>query len=100
MPDPPGIDIQIGSAGRTDWRDPGLPAWTFQGALNTQTLAPGAPLRVRSTVRVESPALQGVSGLQVSANLRLERLSDTDGLEILRRNTFASTFTHAYRAAN
>ena len=90
--DPPGAGIRIGSAGRTDWREHGLPAWTFQGSLNTQTLAPGSLLRVHGTVRVDSLALQGVNALQVNAALRLERLSDTDGSEILRRNTFASTF--------
>ena len=91
--DPPGSGIRIGSAGRTYWEQPGLPAWTFQGSLNTQTLAPGDPLRVRGTVQVDSPALQGVDTLQVGTTLRLERLSDTDGSSILRHNTFASTFT-------
>ena len=90
--DPPGAGIRIGSAGRTDWREHGLPAWTFQGSLNTQALAPGDPLQARGTVRVESSDLQGVNELQVGADLRLERLSDTDGSNILRRNTFASTF--------
>ena len=90
--DPPGAGIRIGSAGRTAWQEHGLPAWTFHGSLTTQTLAPGDPLRVRGTVRVASPALQGANGLQVNARLRLERLSDTDGSSILRRSTFASTF--------
>ena len=82
----------IGSAGRTYWGEHGLPAWTFQGSLNAQTLAPGDPLRVRGTVQVDSSVLQGVGALQVDTTLRLERLSDTDGSGILRRNTFASTF--------
>ena len=88
--DPPGAGIRIGGAGRTDWDR--LPAWTFHGFINTQTLAPGDPLRVRGTVRVDSSALQGIDGLQVRTSLRLERLSDTDGPSILRSNTFASTF--------
>ena len=92
VPDPPGSGIRISSAGRTYWGEHGLPAWTFQGSLNTQTLAPGDPLRVRGTVRVDSPSLQGVGDLQVHVALRLERLSDTDGSSILRRSTFASTF--------
>ena len=91
VPDPPGAGIQVGGAGRKDAES--LPAWTFQGSINTQTLAPGDPLRVRGTVRVDSPVLQGVNALQVHTGLRLERLSDTDGSEILRRGTFASTFT-------
>ena len=91
VPDPPGAGVQIGGAGRKDSES--LPAWTFHGSINTQTLAPGGPLRVQGTVRVDSPALQGVNALQVNAGLRLERLSDTDGSESLRRNTFASTFT-------
>ena len=92
VPDPPGTGIQIGSAGRTDWREHGLPAWTFHGSINAQTLSPDDPLRVHGTVRVDSATLQGVSGLQVGTVLRLERLSGTDGSDILRRNTFASTF--------
>ena len=92
VPDPPGASIRIGSAGRTDGREHGLPAWTFQGSLHTQTLAPGDPLRVNGTVRVDSPALQGVGDLQVGTTLKLERLSDTDGSEILRSSTLTSTF--------
>ena len=88
--DPPGVGIRIGGAGRTYWDR--LPAWTFHGFINTQTLAPGDPLRVRGTVRVDSPALQGIDGLQVDTRLRLERLSDTGGPSILRSDTFASTF--------
>ena len=88
--DPPGAGIRIGGAGRTYWDR--LPAWTFHGFINTQTLAPGDPLRVRGTVRVDSPALPGIDGLEVRTSLRLERLSDTGGPSILRSNTFASTF--------
>ena len=87
--DPPDA---ISSAGRTYWDEHGLPAWTFHGSLNTQTLAPGDPLRARGTVQVSSSVLQRIDALQVDTTLRLERLSDTDGSSILRRNTFASTF--------
>ena len=90
---PPGGGIPIGAAGWTIQDEPGLPVWMFQGTLNTHTFAPGNPLRVQGTVRVDSPALQGVDGLQVWTALRLERLSGADGSSILRRNTFASTFT-------
>ena len=88
--DPPGAGLSIGGAGRIHGES--LPAWTFDGSLNTQTLAPGDPLRVRGTFRVESPALRGVEGLQINESLRLQRLSDIDGSGILRSNTFASTF--------
>ncbi len=88
--DPSGAGIPSGGAGRIYWDR--LPAWTFQGSINTQTLAPGDPLQVRGRVQIDSPALQGVSALQVVTRLELERLSDTDGSSILRRNTFASTF--------
>ena len=88
--DPPGAALSIGSAGRI--HSESLPIWTFHGSLNTQTLAPGDPLRARGTVQVDSSALQGVDGLQVGAGLRLERLSDTAGSGILRSSTFASTF--------
>ena len=82
--DPPGTGIQIGSAGRTDWRDPGLPAWTFQGTLNTQTLAPGDPLRIRGTIRVDSPALQGL------AIFRWERPSGLSGSPTPRGRVFSA----------
>ena len=88
---PPGADTLISSTGRTYWDEHGLPAWTFHGSLNTQTLAPGDPLRARGTVQVSSSVLQRIDALQVDTTLRLERLSDTDGSSILRRNTFAST---------
>ena len=86
--DPPGADI--GGAGRIFPEM--LPAWTFHGSLTTHLLAPDDPLRVRGTVQVDSPALQGVDGLQVNVGLRLERLSDAAGSGILRSSTFASTF--------
>ena len=89
--DPPDTGVPIGSAGRSHVGS--LPTWTFHGSINTQTLAPGDPLRVHGIVRVDSPALQGVNALQINAGLWLiERLSDTDGSSILRTNTFASTF--------
>ena len=88
--DPPGAGVPVGDAGRPHWD--ALPAWTFHGSLTTHTFAPGDPLRVRGTVRVDSPALQGANALQITAGLRLERLSATDGSNILRHNTFASTF--------
>ena len=86
--DPPGAGIPIGGAGRTNWRPRQLPAWTFHGFIATQTLAPGDPLQVHGTVRVDSPALQGVDALQVEAHLGLER---TDGSSLLHE-TSASTF--------
>ena len=92
VPDPPGTGIPIGGAGRIKYD--ALPAWTFHGSLNTQTLAPGDSLRVRGTVRVESPAVQGVDALRLLASLQLERLSNTDGSGLLRhrRNSAASIF--------
>ena len=88
--DPPGAGVPVGDVGRPHWD--ALPAWTFHGSLTTHTFAPGDFLRVRGTVRVDSPALQGVNALQVSIGLRLKRLSDTNGSSLLRRNIFASTF--------
>ena len=86
--DPPSMDIPVGGAGRPF----GEPAWIFSGSINTQALAPGDPLRVHGTVRMDSLALQGIDNLQVETNLLIERLSDTDGSSILPRSTFASTF--------
>ena len=76
--DPPGAGIPIGGAGRRDHES--LPAWTFYGSINTHILAPGDPLRVRGTVRIDSPALQGVDTPEVSIDLGLER---TDGASLL-----------------
>ena len=73
--DPPGTGISIGGAGRRDHES--LPAWTFSGSITTHTLAPGDSLRVRGTVRVESPALQGVDALQVEIGLGLERTDES-----------------------
>ena len=90
MADPPGADIPIGSAGRTDYNL--LPAWTFHGSLATHTFASGDLLRVHGTVRVDSPALQGVDALQAQTSLRLDRLSAIEGSSIFRRSIFVSTF--------
>ena len=84
--DPPGAGIPIGGAGRIAWNE--LPVWTFRGSLNTQTLAPGDPLRVHGTVRVDSPALQGADALWVNASLGLER---TDGPSLLHGLSVAGT---------
>ena len=70
--DPSGAGIPIGGAGLTH-RELPFPAWTFHGSIPTTALAPGDPLRVRGTVRVDSPVLAGVDDLQVNTVLRLER---------------------------
>ena len=70
--DPSGAGIPISGAGRTSG-DLSSPAWTFRGFIPTNTLAPGDPLRVRGTVRVDSPVLQGSGALQVNTTLGLER---------------------------
>ena len=85
--DPPGAGIPIGGAGRTEYDS--FPVWTFHGSIPTNTFAPGDPLRVQGTVRVDSPALQGVDALQVNATLILERLSDPQGSSLLRLETLA-----------
>ena len=72
---PPGTGISIGGAGRRDHES--LPAWTFSGSITAHTLAPGDSLRVRGTIRVESPALQGVDALQVEIGLGLERTDES-----------------------
>ena len=68
--DPPGVGIPVGGAGRRGYSS--LPAWTFHGAINTRTFAPGDSLQVHGTVRVDSSALQGVDALQVEIQLGLE----------------------------
>ena len=83
--DPPGMGIPIGGAGRTAYDS--FPTWTFHGSIPANTPAPGDPLRVQGTVRVDSPVLQGVNGLQVHATLILERLSDPQGSSLLRLDT-------------
>ena len=86
--DPTAPGIPIGGAGRTRWGRRELPAWTFGGSINAHTLASGDPLRVHGTVRVDSPALQGVDALRVGAHLGLER---TDRSSLLHASS-ASTF--------
>lgn len=83
--DPPGAGIPIGGAGRT--KHDSFPAWTFYGSIPTNIFVPGDPLRVRGTVRVDSPVLQGVDALQVGVHLILERLSDPEGSSLLRLDT-------------
>ena len=84
--DPPGAGIPIGGAGKVEWNRP--PAWTFHGSINTHTLAPGDPLRVHGTVRLDSPVLQGVGSLQVNTTLGIER---ADGLSLSHENSGAAT---------
>ena len=84
---PPGAGIPIGGAGKVEGD---RPAWTFRGSINTHTLAPGDSLRVRGTVRVDSPALQGTDMLQVNTSLGLE---PAEGLSLLHVDAgSASTF--------
>ena len=86
--DPSGVGIPIGGAGRQDFLS--LPAWTFHGAINTHTFAPGDSLRVQGTVQMDSPALQGIDTSQVGINLGLER---TDGASLIHgRSAPATTF--------
>ena len=84
---PSGSGIPIDGAGRTHGELP-FPTWTFHGSVNTLTLASGDSLQVRGTVRVDSPALQGIDDLQVNTTLGLER---TDGSSLLHHSS-ASTF--------
>ena len=86
--DLPGTNISISGAGRVEWDR--LPTWTFHGSLNTQTLAPGNPLRIRGTLRVDSPVLQGADTLQVNTELRLRPLSDPEGKSLLQAKSPAS----------
>ena len=86
--DSPGSGIPISGAGKIDWD--GFPAWTFHGSITTHTLASGDPLRVRGTVRVDSPALQGAGALQVDTSLTLRPLSDPDGTSLLQAKSLAS----------
>ena len=86
--DLPGDAIPISGAGKINWDR--FPAWTFHGSVPAHTLTPGDPLRVRGTVRVESPALQGAGALRVSTALRLRPLSDPDGPSLLQTKSLAS----------
>ncbi len=87
--DPSGTGIPIGGAGQTSLQL-SFPVWTFHGFIATNTLAPGDPLRVRGTVRVDSPVLQGVGTLQVNTTFGLER---ADGPSLLHNSSSSmSTF--------
>ena len=84
--DPPGTGIPISGAGKVEFER--LPAWTFHGSINTDTFTPGDTLRVRGTVRVDSPALQSADALQVETQLVLER---ADGPSLLHGTSGAAT---------
>ncbi len=89
--DPPGAGLPVGGAGRIDGRlELGVPVWTFHGSLNTHTLAPGDTLRVRGSVRMDSPVLQRVGARQVHTDLRLER---ADGPSLLHSPTSSAAST-------
>ena len=85
--DPSGAGIPIGGAGQTRL-ELSFPAWTFHGFIPTNTLAPGDPLRVHGTVRVDSPVLQGVDDLQVNTTLGLER---ADGPSLLHSSSSSAS---------
>ena len=86
--DLPGAGIPISGAGKIDWER--FPAWTFHGSIPAHTYTPGDSLRVQGTVRVESPALQGVGALQGNTRLRLRPLSDPEGASLLQTKSLAS----------
>ena len=86
--DSPSSGISISGAGKIDWER--FPAWTFHGSIPTLTYTPGDSLRIQGTVRVESPALQGVGALQVHTILRLRPLSDPEGVSLLQTKSLAS----------
>ena len=86
--DPSGAGIPIGGAGWTHWELP-FPAWTFHGSIPTNTLAPGDPLRVQGTVRVDSPVLQG-SRRSPGADTTLE-LERADGPSLLHGSSSAAS---------
>ena len=84
----PGAGIPISGAGRVDGEN--FPTWTFHGSLNTHTLAPGDPLRIQGAIRVDSPALQGVSTLQGETGLELRPLSDPEGASLLQARSLTT----------
>ena len=86
--DPSGAGIPIGGAGQTSG-ELSFPAWTFHGSIPTNTFAPGDSVRVRGTVQVDSPVLQGVDALQVNTTFGLE---PADGPSLLH-NSSSSTST-------
>ncbi|MEE9182370.1 MAG: hypothetical protein V3U33_07395, partial [candidate division NC10 bacterium] len=95
VPPATGDGVPFGGAGVVYFTippDSPLPAWTFQGTINSQALQPGGTLRVQGTLVIVSPALLGAGQMQVTARLSLERLSGPDGVGSLAHNTFASVF--------
>ena len=86
--DSPGSGLPISGAGKVDWDR--FPAWTFHGSIPTNTPTPGNPLRIRGTLRVDSPALQEVGALQVNTDLRLRPFSDPEGASLLQTKSLAS----------
>ena len=86
--DSPGSGIPISGVGKIDGDR--FPAWTFHGSIPTDTLTPGNPLRVRGTLRIDSPALQGAGALQVNTALRMRPLSDPEGASLLQAKSLTS----------
>lgn len=89
-----GQGIPFATAGYTSAVGGGRPVppfWTFQGAINTQSLQPGDTLSVRGTLRMVSPLFRNASGMQVQARLSLARLTNPDGTGNLSQRSFAST---------
>ena len=90
--DPPatGDGIPFGGAGLVNQDTLALPAWTFQGTINSQVLQPGETLRAVGMLRIVSAVLQEACAMQVRTRLSIERLSGPDGLGTLAQNNFAS----------
>lgn len=93
VPEPPagGGGVLFGRAGLGQDVPPQDPAWTFQGALASQTVAPGGTLQIDGTVRIVSTALQQAGPMRLVASVRLDKVSASDGSGSLAQNMFAST---------
>jgi hypothetical protein len=93
VPDPPadGAETPFAGGGLTSFSS-GLPAWTFEGSVDTRQVNPGGSLRIRGTLRVRSPVLTGTGPFQVGASLKLERVAGADGHSALASNTYTSIF--------
>ena len=90
VPDPStGTGIPFGGAGLVNTGQPRqLPAWTFEGTLDSTTVQPGGSLTVQGTLAILVATLEGPG--PVTARFSLERLSNEDGSGNFGQNLYAS----------
>jgi len=86
-----GNGVPFGRAGLVPRTIASLPAWTFQGTINSQTLAPGGALTVDATLRVVSPALVNAAPVRFQFEMNLERAESGAGAQLYASTVLTPT---------